>query len=110
MTHCIDIDSWYRIGTPEPHSYERAECYPYAGFFNIKQISGLWCSSSRCYYNFLNSESRLLVWPAAEFKEEDENEDEDDNYNDDHHHHQEKNHIYVYLFFFFGIGATICKP
>ena len=33
MTHCIDLDSWYRIGTPESHTYERAECYPYAGFF-----------------------------------------------------------------------------
>ena len=32
-THGIDLDSWYRIGTTESHTYERAECYPYAGFF-----------------------------------------------------------------------------
>ena len=32
-TNGIDLDSWYRIGTPESHTYERAECYPYAGFF-----------------------------------------------------------------------------
>ena len=32
-THGNDSDSWYRIGTPESHAYERAECYPYAGFF-----------------------------------------------------------------------------
>ena len=32
-THGIDINSWYSIGTPESDLYERAECYPYAGFF-----------------------------------------------------------------------------
>ena len=32
-THGIDLDSWYKIGTPESHTYERAECYPYAGYF-----------------------------------------------------------------------------
>ena len=32
-THGIDLSSWYSIGTPESHTYERAECYPYAGFF-----------------------------------------------------------------------------
>ena len=32
-TRGIDLGSWYRIGTPESHTYERAECYPYAGFF-----------------------------------------------------------------------------
>ena len=32
-TNGIDLDSWYRIGTPESHTYERAECYPYVGFF-----------------------------------------------------------------------------
>ena len=32
-THANDLDSWYRIGTPESHMYERAECYPFAGFF-----------------------------------------------------------------------------
>ena len=31
-THGIDKDSWYRISSPESHTYERAECYPYAGF------------------------------------------------------------------------------
>ena len=31
--NAIELDSWYRIGTPESHMYERAECYPYAGFF-----------------------------------------------------------------------------
>ena len=31
-THGIDEDSWYIIGTPESHTYKRAECYPYAGF------------------------------------------------------------------------------
>ena len=34
-THGIDLNSWYSIGTSESHSYERAECYPYAGFFFI---------------------------------------------------------------------------
>ena len=37
-THGIDKDSWYRIGNPESHTFERAECYPYAGFFNQ------WCN------------------------------------------------------------------
>ena len=32
-THGIDLDIWYSIGTPESHTYERAECCPYAGFF-----------------------------------------------------------------------------
>ena len=32
-THGIDLNSWYSIGTPESHMYERAECYPYAEFF-----------------------------------------------------------------------------
>ena len=32
LTHGIDLDSWYRIGTTESHTYERAECYLYAGF------------------------------------------------------------------------------
>ena len=49
-THGIDKDSWYRIGTPESHAYERAECHPYAGFFyaskqrlvaGMKQSDGL---------------------------------------------------------------------
>ena len=31
-THSIDLDSWYRIGTPESYMHERAECYPYARF------------------------------------------------------------------------------
>ena len=31
-THGIDLNSWYSIGTSESHTYERAECYPYAGF------------------------------------------------------------------------------
>ena len=29
-TNGIDLDSWYRIGTPESHMIERAECCPYA--------------------------------------------------------------------------------
>ena len=33
--HGIDLDSWYRIGTAEWHTYKRAECYPFAGFLNI---------------------------------------------------------------------------
>ena len=32
-THNIDLDSWYRNGTPESHTYERAEGYLYADFF-----------------------------------------------------------------------------
>ena len=28
--HSIDLNSWYSIGTPESHTYERAEFYPYA--------------------------------------------------------------------------------
>ena len=35
-THDIDLNSWYSIGTPESHMYERGECYPYAGFFFYK--------------------------------------------------------------------------
>ena len=34
-THGIDLNSWYSIDTPELHTYERAECYPYAGFFPV---------------------------------------------------------------------------
>ena len=34
-THGIDLNSWYSIGTSESHTYERAECYPYAGFFSF---------------------------------------------------------------------------
>ena len=32
-TNGIDLDSWYRIGTPESHTYKRAECCRYAGSF-----------------------------------------------------------------------------
>ena len=32
-THGIDLDTWYSIGTPESHTYERAQCCPYAEFF-----------------------------------------------------------------------------
>ena len=32
-THGIDLDSWYSIGTYKSHTYKRAKCYPYAGFF-----------------------------------------------------------------------------
>ena len=33
--HGVDLDSWYRINTPESHTYKKAECCPYAGvFFN----------------------------------------------------------------------------
>ena len=32
-THGIELDSWYSIGTSKSHTYKRAECYPYAGFF-----------------------------------------------------------------------------
>ena len=35
-THGIDLNSWYNIGTPKSHTYERVECYPYAGFLFIK--------------------------------------------------------------------------
>ena len=31
-THGINSDSWYIIGTPESHTYEKAECHPCAGF------------------------------------------------------------------------------
>ena len=34
-THIIDSDSWYIIGTPESHTYKRAKCCPYAGFFVV---------------------------------------------------------------------------
>ena len=30
--HGIDSDLWYSIGTPESHTYKRAECCPFAGF------------------------------------------------------------------------------
>ena len=29
-THAIDLDWWYRIGTPKSHTYERTKCCPYA--------------------------------------------------------------------------------
>ena len=32
-THGNDLDSWYRIGTPESQMYERADYYPFKGFF-----------------------------------------------------------------------------
>ena len=35
LTIGIDSDSWYIIDTPESHTYERAKCCPYAGFFCI---------------------------------------------------------------------------
>ena len=28
------LDSWYRIGTPESHTYARAKCYPFIFFLN----------------------------------------------------------------------------
>ena len=33
-THGIDLDSWYRIGALETHTYKRAACCKYARFFN----------------------------------------------------------------------------
>ena len=36
LTHCIEFDSLRRIGAPESHSYERAECCLYAEFFKCK--------------------------------------------------------------------------
>ena len=38
MIHVIYLNSWYRIGTIESHTYERAECCPYAGFCIILYI------------------------------------------------------------------------
>ena len=32
-TNGIDLNSWYKIGTPESHTYKKAECCPYAGSF-----------------------------------------------------------------------------
>ena len=32
-THGTDSDSWYSINTPSSHTYERAKCCPYTGFF-----------------------------------------------------------------------------
>ena len=46
-THGIDLDSWYRIGTTESHTYERAECYPYAGFF-FNLLALVWCPAELC--------------------------------------------------------------
>ena len=38
-THGIDLSSWYNsIGTPESHTYERAECCPSAGLFGTKTV------------------------------------------------------------------------
>ena len=37
-TNGIDLNSWYRIGTPESHRYKRAECCPYAEFLIIKFV------------------------------------------------------------------------
>ena len=31
--HDIDINLWNSIGAPESHTYKRAQCCPYAGFF-----------------------------------------------------------------------------
>ena len=44
-THVIDIDSWYTIGSPESHMYERAECYPYAGFSSNRPTGPIQSSS-----------------------------------------------------------------
>ena len=32
-TNGIDLDSWYRIVTPESHTYERADCSRIRDFF-----------------------------------------------------------------------------
>ena len=40
-THGIDLNSWCSIGTPEPHTYERAECYLYAGFLDTNFLNFL---------------------------------------------------------------------
>ena len=34
-TYGIEMDSWYRIATPESHRYKRADSCPYAGFSKI---------------------------------------------------------------------------
>ena len=36
ITHGIDLDPWHNIGPPESHTYKRAECCQYAGFFRKK--------------------------------------------------------------------------
>ena len=38
----IDLDSWYSIGNLESHTYERAECCPYAGFFCMAYCTFSW--------------------------------------------------------------------
>ena len=50
--HGIDLDIWHSISTPESHTYERAECCPYAGFFGkqprlIKQMALLFDKISK---------------------------------------------------------------
>ena len=44
-THGIDLNSWYSIGTPESHTYKRAEFYPYAGFFFLAFKKKSWGQS-----------------------------------------------------------------
>ena len=44
-----NLESWYRIGTPESHIYDRAECYPYAGLFSLGYIHAQILEISVCF-------------------------------------------------------------
>ena len=51
----IDLHSWYRISTPESHTYKRAKCCPYKDFFNVfLTLSVLW----------VNQEGQALIAPV----------------------------------------------
>ena len=58
-THGIVLNSWYSIRTSESHTYERAECCPYAGLFGTKMVFFLvetesYVAICLCFYRFLS--------------------------------------------------------
>ena len=60
-TNGIDLDTWYRIATPESHTYERAECYPYAGFFLYQLRVKIKYYCSPYINNTMNEEENLAL-------------------------------------------------
>ena len=65
-THGIDLNSRYSIGTSESHTYKRAECYPYAGYFpyglNLTFTKPIWLWS---VFQICLSKSTTSVQPAG---------------------------------------------
>ena len=62
-THGIDLYSWYRIGTPESHTYKRNECCPYAGCkkFYVLKIRSILMFGAVCFHSSLSLEQRNLL-------------------------------------------------